>query len=103
VVPKVPYANTRFDLVYDDNVKDSIPPASIIKNFTTNDLGYFFAKNLPKGWYLVVSNGYTTAPIFDGSGSIVGYNINPPVGGVVVFNVWLEVVAGSVTPIPQEQ
>jgi len=99
--PKVPYANTRFDLVYDDNPKDGVPPASIIKNFTTNDLGYFFAKNLPRGWYLVVTNGYTTTPIISGT-QIVGYNIIPPAGGTVVFNVWLEVRPGSVTPIPQE-
>lgn len=97
--PKVPYANTKFDLVYDDNPKDAIPPQSIIKNFTTNDLGYFFAKNLPAGWYLVATPGYTTTPIFDGSGSIVGYNFG---AGQLVFDVWMNVKVGTVTPIPQE-
>lgn len=98
--PKVPFANTKFDLVYDDNPKDAIPPQSIIKNFTTNDLGYFFAKNLPAGWYLVATPGYTTTPILDGGGNIVGYNFG---AGELVFDVWMNVKVGTVTPIPQEQ
>lgn len=100
LTPKVPYVNTKFDLVYDDNPKDAIPPQSIIKNFTTNDLGYFFAKNLPAGWYLVAFPGYTTTAIKDGTGNIVGYNFG---AGQLVTNVWLEVKAGSVTPIPEEK
>jgi hypothetical protein len=96
VLPKVPYINTPFHLVYDSNTQDAVPPASIIKNFYTNDLGYFFAKNLPKGFYLVARPGYTLSPIISG-GNITGYNFAP---GDLVFDVWLEVNPGAVTIIP---
>ncbi|MDN5280811.1 MAG: hypothetical protein PWR01_4776 [Clostridiales bacterium] len=101
---KNPLANTSLDLVYDSNTGDAVPPASIIPNFKTNDLGYFMAKNLPPGFYLVAYPGYQLFPITDGSGNIVGYSFGQ--GGavdptVLVTRVWLEVKTGSVTPIPE--
>jgi hypothetical protein len=101
---KIPLVNTELDLVYDSNTNDAIPPASIIPSFKTNDLGYFLAKNLPAGWYLVAYPGYQLFPILDASGNTVGYNFGKngsPDSSVLVTRVWLEVNPGSVTPIPE--
>lgn len=97
---KAPYANQNFDLIYDDNKGDEVPPASIIKSFTTNNSGYFFAKNLPAGWYLVATPGYTKTPVLNALGNTIGFTIDPPAGGVVPFEVWLQVSPGNVTPVP---
>lgn len=101
---KNPLVSQALDLVYDSNTNDAIRPASIIPNFKTNSLGYFMAKNLPAGFYLVAYPNYQLFPILDGTGNTVGYNfgtggaINP---SVLVTRVWLEVKPGSVTPIPE--
>ncbi|MEW6713061.1 MAG: carboxypeptidase regulatory-like domain-containing protein [Candidatus Riflebacteria bacterium] len=106
---KVPITGVPLDLVYDNNINDGIPPASIIPNFQTNSLGYFLAKNLPQGFYLVAYPGYVTIPIISPSGSIVGYNFgrpaapNTPDSTILVTRVWLEVKSGSITPIPELQ
>lgn len=93
-----PYpTNQVFDLVYSRALNDANPPRSIIKGFQTNDSGYFFAKNLPVGWYLVAFDGYVPEPIFDVDNVVIAYEIAT---ASLAFDVWLEVLPGQVTPVP---
>ncbi|NCB40514.1 MAG: carboxypeptidase regulatory-like domain-containing protein, partial [Erysipelotrichia bacterium] len=88
-----PLANTKLELVYDNDVGDQIPPGSILPTtFETNSLGYFLAINLPAGWYVVAYPGYEAnlTPIID-NGSIKGYNFG---AGDLVTKVWMDVQVG---------
>lgn len=96
---RTPLTGIPLDLVYDDNTQDETPPGTIIPNWTTNSLGYFMAKNLPTGWYMVAYPGYTLTPIISG-GEIKGYNFG---AGQLVTHVWMKVEAGLLTPIPELQ
>lgn len=99
ISPKVPYKNTKFDLVYDEYNKDQIAPASIIRNFTTDGRGYFYAMNLPAGWYCVAFPGYTLTPIRDSSNNIVGYNF----GAGETASAWFEITPGNLTVLPNAE
>jgi len=101
----------KLDLVYIRTRTIPEGPGALIPNVTPNALGYVSFKNLPAGFYMLAyANDFPIAPpaknwvasaILDADSNISGWGFTP--ASLLVTRIWLEVIPGSVTPIPEQQ
>jgi len=99
--PKAPITD-KLDLIYLNTRTSAEGPNAIIPNITPNALGYVSFKNLPKGFYvLAYANSWTAVATLDADKNIAGWGFTP--ASKLATRIWLEVLPGQVTPIPEQE
>lgn len=95
---------TALNLFYKRDAAAPTTVSYILRGFKCNAQGYIQLENLPPGFYAIADADTMPVPILDVNGAIVGWNIvdggtDPAVAGAVYAG-FLEVKAGSTTPLP---